>query len=303
MITIFCFAGRRGNMEIQLPYVKRILFEHPDVEYHVWNLARDHDDGDWLETIEGERIRVIEPERHAGGAWNCPCRLCTSSPCDHFNAVYRHYAQKEFKDHLFVKIDDDVVFVETDGWDLFVDAVDANRGHIVTAKTINNGACTSAFPGVWQAFQELSARTGLRLRDVYKSIEYAEISHGHMLGHWHELLGEPEELIVPDSWLSINMIGYDWKMGRRLSALLGTRSGRGQFASVLPEAPEWATQGVLVGDEGAANILPRLICQGFLAAHLSYGPQDMNPYAESTLRTAYARIGVDYLSRQNERVA
>ena len=41
---MFCFGGRRANMELQLPFVRRILDEHTDVEYHLWNLARNAED-------------------------------------------------------------------------------------------------------------------------------------------------------------------------------------------------------------------------------------------------------------------
>ncbi|OTR07280.1 hypothetical protein B9M83_09230, partial [Mycobacteroides abscessus] len=57
-VILFVFAGRKANMELQVPYIKRILAEHPNVEYHVWNLARDPKDAEYLQTITGERITV-----------------------------------------------------------------------------------------------------------------------------------------------------------------------------------------------------------------------------------------------------
>ena len=101
-------------MELQLPYIRRILAENPDVEYHVWNLARDHDDNFYLKTIAGERIRVFN--EHYG-----------VDPWKRFNNVYEHYADEAYSDHLFVKLDDDVVFMETDRFAEFVKAVDGNR--------------------------------------------------------------------------------------------------------------------------------------------------------------------------------
>lgn len=42
-VILFVFAGRRPNMELQLPFARRILEEHPNTEYHVWNLARERE--------------------------------------------------------------------------------------------------------------------------------------------------------------------------------------------------------------------------------------------------------------------
>jgi predicted O-methyltransferase YrrM len=288
MIIIFCFAGRRGNIEIQLPYIRRILAEHPNVEYHVWNLARNDADREYLKTIEGERITVIEDlTRRTGSREGCTCMYCaTKSP---FFEVYRHYTQEKFKDDLFVKLDDDIVFIETGAWTTFVDAIRANPGHIVSATIINNGACTFTIPELWRGFEGLS----VQLCDVYKSLEYAEMSHSFMFEHWGELVRQPPEFIVADSWLSINAIGYNWEMGWRIADLLGTPPEPGRFDSVADTPEEFKT--MTVGDEGAANLLPRLIVRGFLAAHLSYGPQDMRPDHELLLRKSYADISSRYL--------
>lgn len=56
--VVFVFAGRRANMELQLPFIRRILDAHPDVEYHVWDCAIEESDHEWLKTITGERITV-----------------------------------------------------------------------------------------------------------------------------------------------------------------------------------------------------------------------------------------------------
>jgi predicted O-methyltransferase YrrM len=296
MITIFCFAGRRGNMQIQLPYIHRILSEHPDVEYHVWNLARNNADREYVKTIEGERITVLEdPTRREGSREGCRCMYCSTGRSP-FEAVYQYYTQEQFKDRLFVKIDDDIVFIETGGWPKFVDAIVDNPEHIVSAMVINNGACTSTIPGLWHDFEGLSVLA----REAYKSLEYAEMSHSFMFGHWRELLHQPVELIVPDNYLSINMIGYNWEMGRQMADLLGTIPEPGAYDSVPEMPPEFAN--MKIGDEGAVNILPRYIVRGFLTAHLSFAPQYMPPDRETVLRKSYADISSRYLEMENDMI-
>jgi Methyltransferase domain len=291
MITIFCFAGRRGNMEIQLPYIRRILAEHPDVEYHIWNLARNDADREYLTTIEGERITVIEdPARRIGSSREgCQCMHCVN-PVGVFTPVYRHYTQVRFRDHLFVKIDDDIVFIETARWSKFIDAIKDNPEHFISAMVVNNGACTSTIPGLWPEFESLS----MEPRGAYRSLEYAEICHRFMFEHWGELLHQPVGLIAPDNYLSINMIGYNWEMGREMVDLLGTLPELGAWDSVPNMPPEFTN--MRCGDEGAVNILSPLICRGFLAAHLSFAPQYMPSDREIALRKAYADISSQYLS-------
>jgi hypothetical protein len=52
-VIIFCFAGRRANLEIQLLFIRRVLADHPDAEYHVWNLARTEED----DSVRARRTR------------------------------------------------------------------------------------------------------------------------------------------------------------------------------------------------------------------------------------------------------
>ena len=87
-VILFVFAGRKQNMELQLPLVRRIITEHPNVQYHVWNLSRNDDDNHYLRAIEGERITVLND--YFGIA-----------PWLGFNAIYRHYAHNpKYRDHL-----------------------------------------------------------------------------------------------------------------------------------------------------------------------------------------------------------
>src|SRR5258708_23714463 len=99
-VILFVFAGRRQNMELQLPLVRRIITEHPNVQYHVWNLSRNDDDNHYLRAIEGERITVLYD--YFGIA-----------PWLAFNAVYRHYPHNtKNREHLFAKAYDAVAFIE-----------------------------------------------------------------------------------------------------------------------------------------------------------------------------------------------
>lgn len=274
---LFVFAGRRANMELQLPFIHRILDEHPEVQCHLWNLARAAEDDEYLRTLHlrhnQERLIVIN-DFHGPDPWK------------RMSDVYRYYMDPEFAGSLFVKMDDDVVFIETERFGDFTKAVDTNRNSVISAKVINNGACTLTEPGLRDGFEAL----GINLLDVHLSSEYAEMSHRYLFNHWTELVGQQSQLIPTPEWLSINLIGYDWAMGKRIAEALGTQPPRYIAGRQFRRIDR-------MGDEGAVNTLPRLIHQGFLAAHLSFGPQKLPDAKWDELRALYAEVGSQYLDQ------
>lgn len=268
---IFVFAGRRPNMQLQLPLIQRILDCRPEVEYHVWNLTKSVGDDVFVRSISGDRIAVFN---HFHG----------SNPWLRFNDVWRHYADEQYADALLVKIDDDVVFIETERFDDFIAMIDANRDSVVSANTINNGACTQTEPDLWQRFIDL----GIPLLDVHQSAEYAAMCHNYALDNWSSLIGQPVKLIPTRDWLSINLIGFDGRMAQLIARDLGGPS---------PQhiAGRFFRKNSRLGDEGAVNTLPRRIMQGFLATHLSFGPQDLPETEWDAFRSQYALLGSRYL--------
>jgi len=104
------------------------------------------------------------------------------------------------------------------------------------------------------------------------------------------MVGQPVKLIKTRDWLSINTIGYDWRMVRKIARRVGTPSP-GDIAG------RSFTPSTKIGDEGMVNMLQRLIFQGFLTAHLSFGPQHthLTDAQLSLWRKRYAAIGQQYL--------
>lgn len=268
-VILLTFAGRQPNMELQVPLARRILADHPNVQYHMWNLARTRADALYLQTLGGK-----------GTVFNQFYR----SRKARFLDVYQFYADPQFEDCLFIKIDDDIVFMETRRFADFVAAVDANRGTVVSAKVINNGASTRTEPQLWAQFQKL----GIPLLDVHISKAFAELAHEYFFAHHQELTGQPIQLMPTQDWVSINCIGYDWPTARLLAQHIGTPS------PPLIAGRKWPP-GTLLGDEGVVNTLPRSIFQGFTAAHLAFGAQWPTPELFASWRDRYATLGRNYL--------
>jgi hypothetical protein len=303
-VILFVFAGRQPNMELQLPLVRRILDEHPNVDYHVWNFARNDSDREYLKTIHGDRITVFNGTGEGlrttvGGLVLSPDGFASPAPtgvgvqfgAGEHNAAYNYYSQPEFRDHLFVKLDDDIVFLETGRFGKFVDAINTHRGRTVVANIINNGACTPVEPGIWEGFLKL----GMPLLDIHVGGEFPEMAHNYFFDHYTEILGQPIKLIPSEDWLSINMVGYDWPTLGHVLATIGQ-----PHPSHLAGRPMdgW---GEVFGDEGTFQLRPRIIMKGFTAAHLAYGPQIQSEAQLTRWRDNYRRIGTHYLDSEMSR--
>jgi hypothetical protein len=108
------------------------------------------------------------------------------------------------------------------------------------------------------------------------------------------MLDQPPVLVPTDNWLSINMIGYGWDMGSALAAVMGSSApARIAGRRFNPRSR--------LGDEAAVNMLPRLICRGLVASHLTFGPQIVGLTDEtlSRWREQYREIAILYLARES----
>ncbi len=270
-VIVFVFAGRKPNMDLQLPLVQRIVAEHPNVEYDVWNMARLRTDNWYVRSLRGARTTVRNDFYRVRPRWAG------------YHAIYKHYAQAEFRDCVFVKIDDDVVFLQTDRFADFVAAVQANPGCVVSAFTVNNGASVRLDPALWEWFEG----RGKPLLDWHKHGSFAARAHRHFFDNHGEILSRRLEVVDTEDWLSINCVGLDHEVMSFLAHKIGRPS------------PTWIAGrkwlNTKLGDEGACNMLPRKIVRGFTAAHLMFGPQNCPPPQLDEWRREYGRIGSDYL--------
>lgn len=285
-VILFAFWGRKANVELQMPYIRRILDENPNVEFEGWDLARDPADSAYLRTITGERITVRTEYYEPGG------RASKGQV-----RVWNNYRNPRYQDCIFVKLDDDDVFLETGAFKSFIQSIQDNPDSVISALTINNGASTKHIPDLWDMYETLD----IPLLDVHMSAEYAEQSHRWFFDNWRTITGQTPQLIPSDTWVSINCIGYTWSTGRTIAKLLGTRPPE---MIVDREYPYINARGrrtsFRVGDEGAANMQPILINTGFVAGHLTFGPQPMDDALLTELRKHYADVTRQYLDGPDE---
>jgi hypothetical protein len=243
------------------------------MEFHARDLCRSAKDTQFVRSIEGERILVRTD-------------FAGLPQGKGINQVWKHYARPVYNDAVFAKLDDDDVFLETESFPSFIQSAVDNPHHVISSLTINNGASTKLIPDLWDGLHNL--RIGLL--DAHRSAEYADMCHRWFFQNWQTLTGQAPNLVPTEDWVSINSVAMSWKMLRRITDLLGTPSPA--HISGRDFKPRNR-----VGDEGAANMHPRLIHTGHVCAHLTFGPQDalMSPPMLTEYRKLYQDVANQYL--------
>lgn len=290
---VYAFWGRRENIELQLPFIHRILDENPDVEFQGWDLARDPEDSKYIRSLPIRDRFCIRTDYYQGNG------KASRGQCQ----VWSRYAKSHYRDHTFLKLDDDVSFMETLGIPGLIQSAVDNPDAVISALTVNNGCSTRHIPAVWDIYESLKPTLSedptpfpelAKLLAVHRSAEYADRCHRWFHANWRTLTNQPPQLIPTEDWLSINAIAYTYQVGKRIA----TRIGQPSPEPVIAGRPSRR-----LGDEGSANRQPRYIYTGMVAGHLTFSPQvqsERNPDGMSDallteLRKMYSDVARQYL--------
>lgn len=273
-IVLFMFAGRKANMEIQKPYLNRLLDEWPQLEIHLWDLTRDPEDARylrWLKNTQGDRVKVLDhlhpghpircikpPGRPRRGWPRCQCMKCKPP----YEEPYKWYASQGENEAIYVKVDDDVLFLETDNFAHLIEPLNDNPNRIYSANVVNNVVCAKHDPVIngyianrLALGDPLDPANDRRWWATHTDPKFAVESHEFFLRTRTMMLGLNPMYVRPrpGEAMSINCIAFTHLTMRRLAAMMDDR----------------------LGDEGAVDRLLPWIATSFHAAHLSFGPQEM----------------------------
>lgn len=118
-----CFAGRRRYLEILVKYVDKLIAKGLVDEFHMWDFTRDPEDAVWIQE-------------------NC-CRFKIFQVQDKSNwkEYYMHYAKINYPDPdtVLIKCDDDIVFIDVEQFQSFIDIRRSRPDYFVAfASIVNN---------------------------------------------------------------------------------------------------------------------------------------------------------------------
>jgi hypothetical protein len=127
------FAGREDRMSILVEYLVRALDLGIIDEYHVWDFASNENDRAWLKTLPkiNNKIVLFEPD------------YSKYIPQSKWMPYYNHYVPENYSEKtVIIKIDDDIVYVDLEGLEKFIDFRIKNQHYfLVSGNVINNGVC------------------------------------------------------------------------------------------------------------------------------------------------------------------
>jgi hypothetical protein len=125
-VLLTVFAGRRRYMELLMRYARRLADFGRVREVHVWNYTRCREDDAYVRGLAdpARRILVMEP-RHK----------------NNWSNYYDHYTPEEYPDHVIIKCDDDILYMDLEAFDAFVRRRrSASSPLLASASVLNNAA-------------------------------------------------------------------------------------------------------------------------------------------------------------------
>lgn len=214
-VIVTTFAGRKDRMDILVDYILVALQRGIVSEYHIWNYARSESDRTWVESLAGRApgLRVIKP---------------SGVP---YHSYYNYYDLDEYRDAVFIKSDDDIVYVDLDR---LPDFIDYRLSHpeifLLSANVVNNGVCAFFQQEAGVIPSELmelpypkSGFCGL----LWERADLAESLHRFFLQNMGRF--QYDGTVVARDRLSINFVSY---LGRDLEYLRGEWEDDEQTLSV-----------------------------------------------------------------------
>jgi hypothetical protein len=299
-IIFFSFVGRKANMEIQRPYIEHLLDVYPTAELHLWDLTRTEDDQLYARmwAAAHEQIAFVG-HLHPGhpldcaGDWRGPghrrCQCIKHKPP--YEAVYRYYRdERDYADDtVFVKFDDDVIWMDVSEFGEVLAFLETEPGAIASANVVNNVVCAKYEPDLVDSVQSVF--------DVGNPEDPANDRE------WWALHTNAAFANMSHAWLGnvLNGDDDDWPGDRDpMRTRLGEAISINFIAMYYPMLKVAANrmddvERGMIGDEAAIDSFRPWIIPNFRVAHLSFGPQehDLDPEIVAAIREQYKTEGVN----------
>lgn len=177
------FAGRQDRMSLLVDRMRAALDRGIIDEWHVWNYARTPEDHAWVDTLEAHNIFVKHPAEKST-----------------YRHVYEHYDAKDYlPDDVFLKLDDDIVFVDVDALARMIQfRRDNPKPFIISANVINNPVC-------FMVQKEMGLLKDIECPDLNNSGDQATALHRAFLAGTQFAFEKAVE-IRPEFLMNINCI-------------------------------------------------------------------------------------------------
>lgn len=266
---IFLFAGRQDRMSVLMSYANRLLDDGSLTELHVWDLTKKEQNATYVSGLRSGRSQVMKPDVKA---WLPVYRFYSRD--GHFEPACSNLAADTY---VFMKADDDVVFIDTLHFPQFIRYVQQDTTQFIVHANVVNSAVSAyyqynKFPEEIQKAlpKELSSYprhhepwylvghgdAALKLHEAFLRDRSAFSWDGHCIAY------QAPDVAKGQGRFSINFFATRQANMDRLFRLVLETNGDDELALT-----------VVATEKG----LKECFFPGFNVAHLSFGPQGSAP--------------------------
>ena len=200
---------------------------------------------------------------------------CQKKPWHNY---YNYYTKEEYEKDIIIKCDDDIVFLDIEKFQSYIEFVQANDYDLVFPNIINNGVAAffqqDMFHLIPQSLLTLEYPNDGLEGSLWENGKKAEVLHEYFVNNLSTFLHakySPESICIPTRF-SINFFackGLNWKRMQDCG-----------------EDDEWNLTSLYVKQREFRNVL----YTGFYVAHLSFYKQEETGMNSTRIRTLYDAI-------------
>ena len=137
-VILFCPGGRKNILSIQLLNIVKILDLDIVFEYHIWDFLWTNKDSDYISQLHNIHSKIkTSPYKNASRAGEI-----ASKQFSYF--LYDYYKFEKYCDYIFLKLDDDICFIDTNNFEKFIDGRVKSNSFLYSANVINNNHLASS---------------------------------------------------------------------------------------------------------------------------------------------------------------
>ena len=243
-VIFICPAGREKCLSIQLLYMKKILDLDIVFEYHIWDFSWSKKDSEYISTLPSIHSKIkIKKSPYTNATRNGDI---ASKQFAYF--LHDYYKFEDYKNYIFVKLDDDITFIDTKNFTRFIDGRKKSNAFLYSSNVINNDHTKK------------------------RNMVYFDNLHTHFLSNYKTILEKNNtkgiETFSNEKRLSINFVSF---MGRDLEFI------NKQFSSGIGHHDEWQLCHIIPKELARQNE----ICLYMTVVHYEYGGQINKKYLNS----------------------
>jgi hypothetical protein len=168
-VIMTCFAGRRRYLEILVKYVDKLIAKGLVDEFHMWDYTRDPEDAVWIRD-NCQRFKIFEVQDKS--VWK---------------EYYMHYSKIKYPnpDTVLIKCDDDIMFIDIDQFQSYIDKRRANPNNLLAFASIVNNRVPGLIQHKFGQWPEMKVD---QVDNLHHSGEICDKLHNYFIKNHHDFL-------------------------------------------------------------------------------------------------------------------